>query len=430
MKIIYDINVLALGVHNNSAKTGVHRVVENVAKELIKCNSIKINFVCNESDEFKEWSLMYLQNSDFFKSSDLILPINLINLKWIKNQKSDIIKLLSKKNNNIFKVFSSKVYFKYLQFKEYLIKKNTGFSKNDGKNVDIYHSPFYPIPEWVKQCKNVKCFITIYDLIPVIYPEYFNQPIKDLFAKIINSLDFNTYILCISESTKRDLINYCGKKIDKSKVFVTELAASEMFYRSNDAEFNQTILDKYKIPKGKFILSLCTFEPRKNIVLVIKSFVKLRNIYNIDDLNLVLVGTKGWDFDSIFNEIDVFPEFKQHIFITGFVDDNDLASIYSSALMFVYPSFYEGFGLPPLEAMKCGIPVITSNNSSLPEVVGDAGISFDVSQPDKLTDLMYDLYSNQLLRKQYADLAIIQAKKFTWEKTFNKTIQAYNIALK
>jgi glycosyltransferase involved in cell wall biosynthesis len=203
-----------------------------------------------------------------------------------------------------------------------------------------------------------------------------------------------------------------------------------MFYKSDDTVLNQKILDKYKIPKGKFILSLCTFEPRKNIGLVIKSYVKLRQTFNVDDLNLVLVGTKGWDFDSIFNEMDVFPEFKQQIFITGFVEDNDLASIYSSSLMFVYPSHYEGFGLPPLEAMKCGIPVITSNNSSLPEVVGDAGITFDVTQTDKLTDLMYDLYSNELLRKHYADLAIIQAEKFTWEKTSNKTIQAYNIALK
>ncbi len=149
----------------------------------------------------------------------------------------------------------------------------------------------------------------------------------------------------------------------------------------------------------------------------------------VDDLNLVLVGTKGWDFDSIFNEIDILYDLKKHIFITGFVEDNDLASIYSSALMFVYPSFYEGFGLPPLEAMKCGIPVITSNNSSLPEVVGDAGITFDVKEPNLLHELMLDLYRDSAKRELYSNLGLNQSNKFTWQNTSNKILVAYQKSL-
>jgi glycosyltransferase involved in cell wall biosynthesis len=423
-------SVLALGVKYNSSKTGVHRVVEQVAKELVKKSNLKVNFVCDETDEISELSVYYLQNSDYFNASELLLPIDLKNQKSIKTQKTNIIKLLSQNNNSILKILISKFYYKYLQLKEKLVSKNTRFTIKDGKNIDIYHSPFHPIPAWVKQCENVKCFITIYDLIPIIYPEYFNQPIKDQFAEIINSLDVNTYILCISESTKGDLIKHCGNRIDERKIFVTELAASELFYKSENSDLNQKVLDKYKIPKEKFILSLCTFEPRKNIELVIRSFAKLRQANDVDDLNLVLVGTKGWNFDSIFNEIDILSDLKKHIFITGFVEDNDLASIYSSALMFVYPSFYEGFGLPPLEAMKCGIPVITSNNSSLPEVVGDAGITFDVKKPNLLHELMLDLYRDPAKRELYSNLGLNQSKKFTWKNTSNKILVAYQTALK
>ena len=220
-----------------------------------------------------------------------------------------------------------------------------------------------------------------------------------------------------------------GNKINPGKVIVTELAASEMFYKSSDKEYNKYIQHKYSIPNLPYILSLCTLEPRKNILTAIRSFAKMIEQEHIADLNLVLVGTKGWNFDQIFEEIDNSKKLKNRIIITGFIPDQDLAAIYSDALFFVYPSFYEGFGLPPLEAMRCGIPVITSNTSSLPEVVGNAGIMIEPTDEDALSAAMLAIYQNSELRKSLTEKSLFRASQFSWAKCAQETINAYSQSL-
>jgi glycosyltransferase involved in cell wall biosynthesis len=141
------------------------------------------------------------------------------------------------------------------------------------------------------------------------------------------------------------------------------------------------------------------------------------------------VGTKGWDFDKIFQELSNLPTLKERVIITGYVADEDLAALYSGAMAFVYPSFYEGFGLPPLEAMQCGVPVITSNTSSLPEVVGDAGIMVAPTDADALCQSMLNLYASSDLRSKMSFKSIEQAKKFSWQNCTEQTIGAYQLAL-
>jgi glycosyltransferase involved in cell wall biosynthesis len=430
MHLLYDISVLALGKMHQSAKTGVHRVVEKVAEELFNFEGIQMSLVCDNSEEFIEAGNNYLKDSIIFSKVHLLKSKSKLKAEFIKSEKSRVIQMISNNSKSSFiNSLIKRIYFKFLQLKEVLVSEKNVYRKCDLKYINIYHSPFYPIPSWIRKRKKIKKFITIYDLIPVIYPEYFNQEIKDLFKKIIESIDFSTYILCISNSTKNDLIKYFGSKLDVNKIFVTELAASSMFYKSEDIVYNNSILKKYNIPESKYILSLCTFEPRKNISSVIQSYGKVISENKIHDLNLVLVGTKGWDFDDIFKQIDNLGHLKDKVFITGFVDDKDLAAIYSNAMMFVYPSFYEGFGLPPLEAMQCGVPVITSNNSSLLEVVGDAGLTFDVSNSDVLPELMLDLYMNNDKRNYYSKMGLDRSSFFTWQNTCKKILSAYQSAL-
>ncbi len=143
-------------------------------------------------------------------------------------------------------------------------------------------------------------------------------------------------------------------------------------------------------------------------------------------LHLVLVGKKGWLDNNIHSEIsNLYPRLRERIIFTGYVPDEDLAPLYSGSLVFVYPSVYEGFGLPPLEAMQCGTPVITSNTSSLPEVVGNAGITVAPLDEDSLCHSIWELYQNDSLRNSLSTKSIEQAAKFSWEKCLQQTISAY-----
>lgn len=176
-------------------------------------------------------------------------------------------------------------------------------------------------------------------------------------------------------------------------------------------------------------MSLNTLEPRKNLGHLIQCFRKLVYQEKINDLYLVLAGGKGWLYNKLFEEIYRCEALKDRVIVTGYVADEDLAALYSDALAFVYTSFYEGFGLPPLEAMQCGVPVITSNTSSLPEVVGDAGIMVAPTDADMLCHSMLALYTKSSLREAMSLKSLERAKQFSWEKCTQETLAAYKFAL-
>jgi glycosyltransferase involved in cell wall biosynthesis len=211
----------------------------------------------------------------------------------------------------------------------------------------------------------------------------------------------------------------------EERVFVTHLGASNNFYKESNTDKIQETLDKYNIPQGRYILGLSTLEPRKNTAHLIRCFFKILLENKYDDVYLVLAGSKGWLYEEIFQTADSHSSLKDKVIFTGFIDDKDLSSIYSGASFFVYPSLYEGFGLPPLEAMQCGLPVITSNNSSLPEVVGDAGIMVDATDESQLCQAMTKLLNDPNLCQQLSKQALQQSQNFSWEKCAAETIAIY-----
>ena len=146
-------------------------------------------------------------------------------------------------------------------------------------------------------------------------------------------------------------------------------------------------------------------------------------------MNFVFVGPQGWKYKNVFEEIFSDKALKGRVFFTGYISDEDLAPIYSEAMAFVCLSLYEGFGLPPLEAMQCGVPVIASNTSSLPEVVGDGGIVISPKDQDALCQNLLALYRDTDLRQALSRKAIERAKRFTWERTAGETVKAYKLAL-
>jgi glycosyltransferase involved in cell wall biosynthesis len=436
IKIFYDISVLGYGHYDARSRTGVARVIENIASGLIASKQFDLSFSATRSSYVVNYCLDYLQSQPNFRGIPLAHSSFFMNFQ---TKLTELYKMLENREK-IFPEQSQDPQYKLLtdNLKKY-ISNSIGIAKQrsnliDPENLseaDIFHATFYHIPQQTRNCKTLKKFATIYDLIPIILSQFFIGKNDDDYQRMqesLNSLTAEDYILCISQATRNDLLNHV--KLDPERVFVTHLAANPtLFYRCDDATNIASVKHKYNIPDAPYILGVSTLEPRKNLEHVIRCFAKVVQQQGIKDLNLVLVGAKGWEYKKIFQEIAKLGLSKDRIIITGYVADEDLAAIYSGAMVFVYPSLYEGFGLPPLEAMQCGIPVITSNNSSFPEVIGDAGIMLDTTDADGLCHNILKLYRTTALQQEMSLKSLAQAKKFSWERCTQETIAAYKTAL-
>lgn len=297
--------------------------------------------------------------------------------------------------------------------------------------ADVFHSPFFEVPSSVREYTRPKICMTVHDLIPVLFPHYFGVTSVEEhhFKPIVDSIRPSDWIFCDSQSTKNDLCNY-RRDLDPSRVSVTYLGASEWCRPCRDTAKICQVRRKHRIADGPYILSLCTLEPRKNLAHLIRCFATLVEQEKLWDLKLVLVGNLGWEYDGILAEItNSAPAIRDRIVLTGRVEDDELSAIYSGSLAFVYPSLYEGFGLPPLEAMQCGVPVITSNTSSLPEVVGDAGIMVDPYDSDALSQAILSLYNQPELRRAMACKSLKRSQQFSWKRCASETIQGYQKAM-
>lgn len=420
MKVIYDISVLGTGFYIPRARTGIFRVIENLAIELVKSNVISDFSAGGELGSYFRCAA-YLQTMDVLDGAALLkpdIPDGVLHLfeqlqQWSLHEGGGDIPY---KINKLANMLAAKS-----------LARNS-FAPEALVNAQIYHSPFYPIPQQVKQYKNIRSVLTVYDLIPILHPEYFRFNEQKLIRRLLDSVDENTWVTAISQATKNDLCNHLPK-LDPERVFVTRLAASSIFYPCLDEYEMLRVRSKFAIPEGDYVLSLSTLEPRKNIAQTIKAFSRLMEEEKMNNLSLVLVGAKGWNFDSIFNAIAANPKVRERIIVTGYAADEDLAPLYSGAMMFVYPSLYEGFGLPPLEAMQCGVPTITSNTSSLPEVIGDAGVMVSPKDEDALCQAMLDIYQSSDLRQKMSACSLVQAGKFSWKRCGEETVEAYKIAL-
>jgi glycosyltransferase involved in cell wall biosynthesis len=287
-------------------------------------------------------------------------------------------------------------------------------------NIDVCLTPWYPIPAQIKYRNNIKKIHVVNDLIPLIMPETCEDSMPEHFRKFFNGLSKSDYYICISKNTKKDLLK-CRKDFIPKNVSVMHLAADKgLFYPPQSLTEMKKIKNKYGIKGKKYFLSLSTLEPRKNFPFVVKSYISFLEKYNIKDTVLVITGARGWKYDKLFAGIDKYSKYKKNIIFTGFVDNEDMAGLYGGAEAFLFMSLYEGFGLPILEAMQCGTPVITSDNSSIPEVVGKAGIMISGNDESGLVGVLHRVYCNRPLKKDLSEKSIKQAEKFSWDRTMNK----------
>lgn len=270
-------------------------------------------------------------------------------------------------------------------------------------------------------CKNSKKILNIYDLTFIKYPDYIDDVVATYTKRLKRCLQWTDLVLTISKSSKQDIIEYLG--FEPERIQVTSLASrySPEYLTAERTEKLHKIVS-YDFSKP-YLLFVSTIEPRKNINNLIYAFNLLKENQKIEH-QLVLIGQKGWRDRGIFATIESSP-WNSHIHHLDYLSDELIALFYSKAEAFVYPSFYEGFGLPVLEAMTLGTPVITSNTSSLPEVAGDAALFVDPYDPEQLADVILNVLTDSQLRQKLIKQGKERASQFSWQKTAEQTLKIY-----
>ncbi len=315
-------------------------------------------------------------------------------------------------------------------------------------NPSIIHGTNYI----VYPSQRARTILTIYDLTFIRYPDYADAVAKTYERRVRHCLQWTDLVLTISESSKQDIVEYLA--VEPDRVWVTPLASqyhalapaltatSRLPQRSPSPQAPVSSLNwsspaplpslppapiDYDLNRP-YLLFVSTIEPRKNLVNLIKAFNLLKGEGKIEH-NLVLIGKKGWSYTSIFAEIERSP-WRSHIFHLDYLPNGWVQEFYRRADVFLYPSHYEGFGLPVLEAMTFGLPVVTSNTSSLPEVAGQAALYADPLSPEAIATQVLRILSDDGLRQTLVQRGYEQVQQFSWEKTAEETLRAYRSLLR
>lgn len=282
--------------------------------------------------------------------------------------------------------------------------------------LDVFHSPDFIPPRRLR----APSVITVHDLAFLLYPRFLTEDAARYYGQVDPASRAAAHIIAVSQSTKRDVTRLLGVPEDKVSVIYEAATPSA---KPLDKRLAQEHVEKKYGIAGPFILFVSTIEPRKNLPTLLAAYSKLLEAYK-SQARLVIAGTKGW----LTEEVDAAVEkFKLHdaVCFLGGVPTDELVYLYNAARVFALPSFYEGFGLTPLEAMACGTPVIVSNVSSLPEVVGDAGLLVDPNDVDGWAVALHRVLTDDELHREMSAKSIRRAALFSWERAARETLDVY-----
>jgi glycosyltransferase involved in cell wall biosynthesis len=293
--------------------------------------------------------------------------------------------------------------------------------------LDIFYSPDFVLPPVLRATRTM---LTVHDLSFMRHPEAFVSPLRRYLGRVVpRSIERSDWVLADSAHTRSDLITLFG--VPPEKVEVLYSGVDSRFSPRPETEELVHLRERYGIGARPYVLSVGTLQPRKNFVRLIRAFARLRDErlvqsvrlnQSVFDLQLVIAGGKGWLYEEIFAE----AERHESVRLIGFVDDADLPALYRNAALFAFPSLYEGFGLPVLEAMACGTPVVCSSKSSLPEVAGEAGLLVDPLDVDALSEAMARVLEDKTLREEMVARGYAQAAQFTWERAATQLLRMMN----
>lgn len=396
MKLLFDVTELSYMNENSGHKAGVYYVSLNLLREFLKAEDIEISFYC----DYRRYYFAKEVLKHNFNDIELLQEHSFTNrlagkIIYFANRLPIRIRYAL--------LIASRFYDAYF----YRIKKQ---NFEQLKGFDAYFSPF-SLPSKEIETADLKRFRMIHDTIPIMENGMPKSP-KDWYYKIYNSINEKDFYLTNSETTKNDVIKYFP--FVQNHIKTVYLGANKNFKKTSKMPENLKDIN--------YVFSLCTLGKRKNLEFGIRNFFKFIEKNHIEDLKLVLGGSI-WtkyknELESVLSNFD-----NSKIILTGYIEESELAKYYSNALCFIYPSLYEGFGLPVLEAMQCGCPVITSNISSLPEVIGDAGIQINPKSDEEMILAYEKMYFDSNFRENCRIKGLERAKLFSWEQCAKNIIE-------
>jgi len=289
------------------------------------------------------------------------------------------------------------------------------------ERIDLYHGTNFRLRGRGK----IGNVVTIHDLAFKVYPHFLKKNFGQFlsFLKTKRDVHLSDRVIAVSQHTARDIMKYF--KIDPKKIRVIYHGVESYFRPDVAPESISAVKEKYGIVTPSYILWVGTIEPRKNLQALLKVYGQLKNIHQ--KYSLVLGGGWGWKYEEI---LPLIQSLGEKVKITGYLPREDLITLYAGAHLFVYPSLYEGFGMPLLEAMKSGVPVIASNTSCIPEVVGESGILVDPLDISQMAGAVMRVLSDKALRTSLREKGMERAKLFTWNRAAQETLRVYQEIVK
>jgi glycosyltransferase involved in cell wall biosynthesis len=440
MKVAFDISILGTEEQSPQNRTGIYKSIEAVIKELLlmssKTHAETFELVAFSSD-FCQINSSLLAWQRILKELKLsIEAYPFLGTELLSTRQQWVLALSERKTSR--KRAKQSCLLESLLFsiaRPWYRKDIINFSQVISKQLPkatVVHIPFTRDLEQFPLARGLTRVVTCYDLTPILCEARANANPrkKEKFAAQLRLIAQPDWVCCISQSAKTDLLAF-RPDLNPEQSVVTYLGAeTSRFYPVTETPLLQSTRERYHIPTGgSYILSVCTHLPHKNMPFLIRNFLELCVKQAIaDDVVLVLCGGKRKFTAEMETLLLGYPQQSHRVIVTGYVADDDLPALYSGATVFVLPSLYEGFGLPVLEAMQCGTPVLSSDTASLPEVGGDAALYASPTDDSQFQQQMVALLNSPELRQQMIEKGFKQAEKFSWEQSAKDTLAVYRQA--
>lgn len=416
MRVLYDITTLghihcAAGIN----PTGIYNHTEAMGLALQRSESVNLS-LCTSPTQYRK-AIRYVREKSSFPLSQFALPGPTTN--------ANSIALSSMAHTSTLDggTIQAGVH-------EHYAKTYSPEAVYNAQSYDIYHVNWRGA-DVLPTNSSANIVLTIYDVIALKNPEWFvaegePNPLGDYLHNLLNSVKPRHAITVSTAAVKSDIL-MLFPHINDGQIFVTPLGVSERFQPCKDKNQIETVLEKYNVPRGaRYVLCVNTIEPRKNMIAAIDAYFSMLENDSFRDVYLVLAGANGWLFEQISERATRQGHKNEKIIQTGYIEDDDLPVLYSGAAAFCYPSLDEGFGLPVLEAMRCGVPVITSNRPPLLEVVGDAALTVDPLYPDKIAQALMSVLSNDTLCEKLRSRGEKRARLYSWDRSADAMVDVYN----
>ena len=349
---------------------------------------------------------------------------NLIRHLPARDSNSEFHLLCYREDEELLRSLSPDFRLTFVRARNYSVSEHFSIpAKLSRIRADLYHAPHYVLP-FMTPCRSV---VTVHDVIHLLFPQYLPSQFAKHYARymIARALDKAEIVMTVSRASKRDLMGFF--EVDENKIRVIPNGIDPGMLRGLEPEELDRTRQRFQLT-GRNALFVGNIKPHKNVERLIASFARVREDSSFADLGLIVVGDEISKYPALRRAVERH-NVRAHVRFFGFVPERTLVALYRAADVFVFPSLYEGFGLPPLEAMANGTPVVTSKISSLPEVVGDAAITVDPYNVDEIADAMRKVLTDESLRERLVHNGRLRAERFSWEEAVSQIHAAYQAAL-